>query len=81
MGDPEELLALDEIFCTGRKGPLLIGTVKSNLGHSEAASGVCSVAKVNHYPSTIIFRNDLYNYTSHRFRCVSLMTRDIYHLI
>lgn len=46
MGDPEELLALDEIFCTGRKGPLLIGTVKSNLGHSEPASGLCSVAKV-----------------------------------
>lgn len=46
MGDPEELDALDEIFCTGRSEPLLIGAVKSNLGHSEPASGLCSVAKV-----------------------------------
>ena len=29
---------------TGRATP--IGTVKSNLGHSEAASGICSVIKV-----------------------------------
>lgn len=46
MGDPEELLAIDEIFCTGRSGPLKIGSIKSNLGHSEPASGLCSVAKV-----------------------------------
>ncbi|XP_022831505.1 fatty acid synthase [Spodoptera litura] len=46
VGDPEELLAIDEIFCTGRKAPLLIGSVKSNLGHSEPASGLCSIAKL-----------------------------------
>lgn len=46
MGDPEELLALDEIFCTGRTTPLKIGAIKSNLGHSEPASGICSVIKV-----------------------------------
>nr|WRO29226.1 FAS2 protein [Tuta absoluta] len=46
VGDPEELLAIDEIFCTGRSDPLLIGSVKSNLGHSEPASGLCSIAKL-----------------------------------
>ncbi|KAG6446749.1 hypothetical protein O3G_MSEX004583 [Manduca sexta] len=46
VGDPEELLAIDEVFCTGRSGPLLIGSIKSNLGHSEPASGLCSIAKM-----------------------------------
>ncbi|NP_001037478.1 p270 [Bombyx mori] len=46
VGDPEELLAIDEIFCTGRSGPLLLGSIKSNLGHSEPASGLCSIAKM-----------------------------------
>jgi fatty acid synthase len=46
VGDPEELAALDQVFCKGRQTPLLIGAVKSNMGHSEAASGLCSVTKV-----------------------------------
>jgi fatty acid synthase len=46
VGDPEELNALDHIFCKGRKTPLLIGSIKSNLGHSEPASGMCSIMKV-----------------------------------
>ncbi|XP_045454011.1 fatty acid synthase [Melitaea cinxia] len=46
VGDPEELKAIDEIFCTGRSEPLLIGSIKSNLGHSEPASGLCSIAKM-----------------------------------
>ncbi|KAK0096040.1 hypothetical protein PV326_006670, partial [Microctonus aethiopoides] len=46
VGDPEELNAIDSIFCTGRENPLKIGSVKSNLGHAEPASGMCSVAKV-----------------------------------
>ena len=29
-----------------RTSPLLIGSVKSNMGHAEPASGICSVAKV-----------------------------------
>ena len=47
VGDPEEVNALDKVFCTGRKTPLRIGSIKSNLGHSEPASGLCSIAKVN----------------------------------
>ncbi|VVC88813.1 unnamed protein product [Leptidea sinapis] len=46
VGDPEELKAIDEIFCTGRSEPLKIGSIKSNLGHSEPASGLCSIAKL-----------------------------------
>ncbi|XP_077295535.1 fatty acid synthase-like [Arctopsyche grandis] len=46
VGDPEELKAIDEIFCTGRTTPLKIGSIKSNLGHCEPASGVSSVIKV-----------------------------------
>lgn len=46
VGDPEESIALDNIFCKKRKGPLLVGSVKSNVGHSESSSGVCSIAKV-----------------------------------
>ena len=46
VGDPEELAALDHVFCKGRQTPLLIGSVKSNMGHSEAASGLCSITKV-----------------------------------
>jgi len=46
VGDPEELAALDHVFCKGRQTPLLIGSVKSNMGHSEATSGLCSITKV-----------------------------------
>lgn len=46
VGDPEECRALDNIFCRGRQKPLLVGSVKSNIGHSESCSGACSVAKV-----------------------------------
>lgn len=46
VGDPEECKALDNIFCKNRTEPLLVGSVKSNLGHTESASGACSIAKV-----------------------------------
>ncbi|KAH9382862.1 hypothetical protein HPB48_023480 [Haemaphysalis longicornis] len=46
-GDTEELTAATAFFCqTGRKVPLKIGSVKSNVGHAEAASAVASLAKV-----------------------------------
>uniref|UniRef100_T1H8C9 Fatty acid synthase n=1 Tax=Rhodnius prolixus TaxID=13249 RepID=T1H8C9_RHOPR len=47
VGDPQEVNSIAEVFCKGRNhGPLLIGSVKSNMGHSEPASGLCSLAKV-----------------------------------
>ncbi|XP_066906939.1 fatty acid synthase [Halyomorpha halys] len=46
VGDPEEVTALYNVFCKNRKSPLKIGSVKSNLGHTEPSSGICSIAKV-----------------------------------
>ncbi|KAM3964045.1 LOW QUALITY PROTEIN: fatty acid synthase-like [Aphomia sociella] len=45
-GDNEELTAVVKMFCPGRKKPLMIGSVKSNIGHTETSSGFCSIAKI-----------------------------------
>ena len=47
-GDPEELLAISRAFCASSEGeaPLLIGSVKSNMGHSESAAALSGIAKV-----------------------------------
>lgn len=47
VGDPEEVNAIDNIFTKGRTNPLKIGSIKSNIGHTEPASGISSIAKVN----------------------------------
>uniref|UniRef100_A0A1A9UN37 Uncharacterized protein n=1 Tax=Glossina austeni TaxID=7395 RepID=A0A1A9UN37_GLOAU len=44
-GDPEECCAIDNVLCSQRSTPLLVGSVKSNIGHAEPASGVSSLAK------------------------------------
>lgn len=44
MGDYQEMKSL-QTLCDGRVKPLLAGCVKSNLGHTEATSGLCSIAK------------------------------------
>jgi fatty acid synthase len=46
VGDLEELNGTAPVFCRDRKAPLLIGSVKSNMGHPEAASGLCGISKV-----------------------------------
>ncbi|CAL7939127.1 unnamed protein product [Xylocopa violacea] len=46
IGDPEELNIIDKVFCQGRNTPIKIGSIKSNMGHTEPASGLCSLAKV-----------------------------------
>jgi acyl transferase domain-containing protein len=47
VGDPIEATALHEVFGEGRskRQPLFIGSVKSNIGHLEGASGVVSLIK------------------------------------
>ncbi len=46
LGDPVEVNALADVFATKtRKSPLLIGSVKGNIGHLEAASGVAGLIK------------------------------------
>lgn len=38
-GDPQEVNTICDVFCKDRNTPLKIGSVKSNMGHSEPASG------------------------------------------
>ena len=65
VGDPVETHALGEALGQYRPkdSPLLIGSVKSNLGHLEAASGVAGVVKALHciqhrtVPATIHLSN------------------------
>jgi acyl transferase domain-containing protein len=48
LGDPIELEALDAVLSEGRATdrPLVVGSVKTNLGHCESASGVAGLIKV-----------------------------------
>jgi acyl transferase domain-containing protein len=46
VGDPIEAAALGGALGEGRTSPCLIGSVKSNIGHLEAASGIASLIKV-----------------------------------
>ena len=45
LGDPIEIGALNAVF-RHRPTPLWVGSVKTNLGHLEAAAGIASVIKV-----------------------------------
>ncbi|EDW02934.1 fatty acid synthase [Drosophila grimshawi] len=47
VGDDQEANMLGNFFChPARPNPLLIGSVKSNMGHAEPASGVSALAKM-----------------------------------
>lgn len=46
MGDLQEVQSIDQVYCGARADPLLVGSVKSNIGHCEPASGLCSISKV-----------------------------------
>lgn len=48
LGDPIEVGALGAVFSPGRPAdePLLIGSVKTNLGHSEPAAGIAGLIKI-----------------------------------
>ncbi|KAF7587147.1 hypothetical protein BBP40_007675 [Aspergillus hancockii] len=47
VGDPIEAAALHAVFGEGRtsRRPLYVGSLKSNVGHTESASGVISIIK------------------------------------
>lgn len=46
LGDPIEVNAIIDTYCQNRTIPLKIGSVKSNIGHLEAAAGIASIIKV-----------------------------------
>ncbi|GGL14959.1 hypothetical protein GCM10012284_57070 [Mangrovihabitans endophyticus] len=46
LGDPIEAQALLATYGTRRSRPLMLGSVKSNIGHTQMASGVASVIKM-----------------------------------
>jgi acyl transferase domain-containing protein len=48
LGDPIEIGSLGAVFGPGRAAdaPLLVGSVKTNLGHLEAAAGIAGLIKV-----------------------------------
>ncbi|XP_063708978.1 fatty acid synthase-like [Culicoides brevitarsis] len=46
VGDTEECRAIYQTFCKNRKDPLLIGSVKSSIGHTEPVSALCSIVKL-----------------------------------
>ncbi|NEC92784.1 ketoacyl-synthetase C-terminal extension domain-containing protein, partial [Streptomyces sp. SID12501] len=45
LGDPIEAQALLGVFGGGRERPLFVGSLKSNIGHTQAVSGVAGVVK------------------------------------
>ncbi|KAL7945289.1 putative polyketide synthase [Trichoderma barbatum] len=45
-GDNCEATAFNKAFCLDRPGKLIIGSVKSNLGHTECVSGLAGLVKV-----------------------------------
>lgn len=49
VGDPIEAEAISRVFSAGRskRNPLYIGSVKSNIGHLEHASGIISIIKAS----------------------------------
>ena len=61
LGDPIEMHALKAVFA-GRTRPLNVGSVKTNIGHTEAAAGVAGLIKAalmlqhQEVPPTLHFR-------------------------
>jgi amino acid adenylation domain-containing protein len=46
LGDPIEMAALESVFLRGRRTPLTVASVKTNIGHLETAAGMAGVLKV-----------------------------------
>lgn len=44
-GDPREALSIGDVFAAGREDPLYVGSIKTNIGHLEGASGLAGVMK------------------------------------
>ncbi|MET9795422.1 type I polyketide synthase [Nocardiopsis alba] len=63
LGDPIEAEALERVYGAGRERPLWLGSLKSNIGHTQAASGIAGVIKM-----TLALQNGLLPRTLHAER-------------
>lgn len=79
FGDAEEVAGVDAAYGQNRSTPLAIGSVKSNLGHTESASAIASIAKLiltlekQEIPPNINLkelRDDIPGFTEGRLRVV-----------
>ncbi|XP_057667791.1 LOW QUALITY PROTEIN: fatty acid synthase-like [Diorhabda carinulata] len=62
IGDEQECTGIVKYF-KNRKSPLLVGSVKSNMGHAEQAAGLCSIIKAIITMETGIIPANLYSDT------------------
>jgi acyl transferase domain-containing protein/NADPH:quinone reductase-like Zn-dependent oxidoreductase/acyl carrier protein len=46
LGDPVELHALDAVYGEARQKPLWVGSIKTQIGHAEAAAGVAGLLRL-----------------------------------
>lgn len=46
LGDPIEIGAATKVYCKDRQQPLMIGSLKTNIGHAEGAAGILGMIKV-----------------------------------
>ncbi|XP_036142716.1 fatty acid synthase-like [Monomorium pharaonis] len=72
VGDPNEINALYTALGAIRETPLMIGSIKSNMGHSEPASSFGQIAKVIIAFETGLFPPNI-NYTSPRHDIEALL--------
>jgi acyl transferase domain-containing protein/NADPH:quinone reductase-like Zn-dependent oxidoreductase/NAD(P)-dependent dehydrogenase (short-subunit alcohol dehydrogenase family) len=79
-GDNVEINALNKVYCNDNK-TINIGSIKSNLGHAEGASGINSIIKcLMSYETGVLLPNIHYNSTSHlpiknnRFNVITELT-------
>jgi fatty acid synthase len=84
-GDKEEFHALHTVFSQcldDRKTPLLIGSVKSNMGHTEGTSGLCSLAKIvimcqeGSIPANLHYKSPQYGMRAIRNGTIQVRKRD-----
>lgn len=81
LGDPQEASALGRVFGSTGK-PILVGAVKSNIGHTEAAAGMAGLQKVvlslkhGHIPPNLHFNtpNHLINWQQTPIKVVDTLT-------